>query len=426
MPVEEPTRRRPRSPRGDRPGRGPAAIVSILLLALLAASPGEAARKTGHGTVSGTVTSKVSGEPLEDVEITLTAADGTRESTTTDRRGRFSIQVPAGEYRIGLAREGYAPFEAALPVEAGAAQVVSVELLDAAAGRRGEAAAAYNAGADALRAGDRAAAKKSFLAAVEADPTLPEPHLVLAGIYLEEEAWSEAAAAAETFLAARPGDARALRSAYEAHRRLGDAARVVELRGALAADPELAPQLARHAFNEGAEAIQAGDPETARARFAEALELDAGLAAAHFGLATLEYEAERYAEALAAADRGLAIEPGSAQGRRLVFVIQEARGDAAATAAAIAAYAEVDPAAVAEIFFKRGEAEFLAGDYSAAAAVLETVLEHQPEHAHAHRVLGLALVSSDAERAATHLRRFLELAPGDPEAATVEEILASL
>ncbi len=428
MTIEKPAASRPRRRRSHRldPSRGLAAALAVVVLGLVVAAPGLAARKAASGTVSGTVTSRVTGEPLDGVEITLTAADGTRQTVTTDREGKFSIKVPEGDYVIGLAREGYAPFEANLPVAAKSRPVVTVELLDASAGRRSKAVEAYKVGGAALQAGDIEAAKASFLAAVEADPTLPEPYQILSGIYYDEGAWAKAAEAAETVLAARPGDPQAKRAAYEAYRKLGNAERVAELRGSLAADPELAPKLAVHAFNEGAVATKQGDAATARGRFEEALALDAGMAVAHFGLGTLEFEAGRHTAALAAAESGLALDPGSPQGRRLVFVIQEAVGDDEAIAAALAAYADVDAPAVGEIFFKRGEAAFDAGDYVAAIKALTKVVAHQPDHSSAHRLLGLSYLSSDAETAKRHLRRFLELAPGDPEAATVEEILASL
>ena len=249
---------------------------------------------------------------------------------------------------------------------------------------------------------------------------------MLAGIYLDEEAWAEAARAAETFLAARPDDRQVQLIAYQAYRELDDGAKAVAMRGALGADPELAAKLAVQAFNEGAIAAQGGKDEEARARFEEALALDAGLAVAHFGLATLEHRAGRHEEALSALGRGLAIEPDSVQGRRLGFVIHDVRGDPQAAAEAMDAYAEVDPAGAAKILFKRAEADFRNGDSTAARAALSRVLEVEPDHAGAHHLLGLAYLTSDTEAAKRHLRRFLELAPEDPEAAMVEEILASL
>ncbi|MFQ5349244.1 MAG: tetratricopeptide repeat protein [Thermoanaerobaculia bacterium] len=407
-------------------GRRRAAMTrAAVLVALLAAIPAGAGRKAADGTLSGTVTAKASGETLAGVEITLRGPDGAHETTTTDRRGRFSIKVPAGDYVIDLGREGYAPFEANLEVQPGVTQVVTVELLDAAAGRRGEAVQLYNAGIRAFEAGDKAAAKASFLAALESDPTLAEPQRVLARIHLEEGAWAAAAQAAEAFLAANPGDDQSERVAYDAYRHLGDP-RVAELRRSLGADPGLAKKLAVHAFNEGAIADQQGHAETAERRFREALELDPELAAAHFGLATHQYRTERYEEALASAEKGLELEPASAQGRRLVFISLDAKGDAAAAARALDAYAAVDTAGAVEILFRRGEADFLGGDHDRAREAVAKILQYQPDHPHAHRILGLVYASTDSELAKRHLGRFLELAPDDPESPTVREILAAL
>ena len=389
---------------------------------MVAGSPAHAARK---GTVTGTVTGS-DDEPLAGVEITLEAADGTRAAATTDARGKFSVKVPAGEYVVALERAGYAPFESPLSVAAGGRQVITAELLDAATGRRSAAAQQYNAAAAALEAGDRAAAKAGFLAAVETDATLLEPRQVLADMYRDEGSWAEAAAAAEQVLAARPDDRQMQAIAYEAYRQLGDADKVTAMRRSLGADPALAPKLAVHAFNEGAIADGNGDAATAAARFREAIELDAGLAVAHFGLATLEFLAKRYDAAAAALAAGLTLEPASAPGRRLAYLVARARDDAREAAAAFDAYAEVDAAGAVEILFRRAEGDFRNGDVGPARRDLKRVVELQPDHAAAHHLLGLAWVTGDLALARTHLRRFLELAPEDPEAEVVREILASL
>jgi tetratricopeptide (TPR) repeat protein len=129
---------------------------------------------------------------------------------------------------------------------------------------------------------------------------------------------------------------------------------------------------------------------------------------------------------LAAAEKGLELEPASAQGRRLIFISLDAKGEQAAAAEAMDAYAEVDVEGAVAILYRRGELDYRNGDHEPAKRSLAKLLEHQPEHAHAHRVLGLVYASSDTEQAKRYLGRFLELAPDDPEAPTVREILAAL
>ena len=401
-------------------------FIALVVLALaLLAGPGHAARKSHDGTVTGTVTAMANGEAVAGAEVTLTGPGGETETGATDKRGRFKIKVPAGDYVIKITGGELAPFEAKLAVQPGVSQKVDVEMLDAAAGRRSQAAKLFNAGLAAYRAGDRATAKESLAAAAEADPTLVEPHRVLARIHSEETAWAEAARAAEAALAISPEDNQALRFAYDAYRQLKDP-RAVEVRSKLAADAGLVGTLAKHAFNEGALAGERGDSALAAERFREALDLDASLAAAHFALASLHFQADRYDDALAGARKGLEIEPANAPGRRLVFISLEGKGDAEAAAEALDAYAEVDVDAAVGILYNRGEIGFLNGDFEPAVKALNRLLAYQPDHPHAHRLLGLMAASNDAAAARRYLGRFLELAPDDPEAATVREVLAEL
>ena len=89
-----------------------------------------------------------------------------------------------------------------------------------------------------------------------------------------------------------PGDKKGQMLAYEAYQKLGDQAKLDELRAQLG-DTDVAPQLAIQVYNEGAIADQQGDLDTAIAKFEDALELDPNLKEAHAGLATVYYRAAR-------------------------------------------------------------------------------------------------------------------------------------
>ena len=60
-----------------------------------------------------------------------------------------------------------------------------------------------------------------------------------------------------------------------------------------------------------------------------------------------------------------------------------------------------------------------------AAQALEKVLEVEPDHARAHYLLGVALFNTgQTGPASEHLRRFIELAPDDPDAVIAKDLLA--
>jgi hypothetical protein len=80
--------------------------VASLLLSLCSFS--EAARQSGFlGAVQGTVVDLVSAQPLSNVRVSLVGVDGYYRATTDDS-GRFAIgELPGGDYKVEMLREGY-------------------------------------------------------------------------------------------------------------------------------------------------------------------------------------------------------------------------------------------------------------------------------------------------------------------------------
>ncbi len=405
------------------------ALAALLVLSLATPTELEAKKKKKKpelGAVSGVVMNTAD-EVLAGVavEVTLEAADF-RAQAISDKKGEFRIDVEAqGEYQLKLSGEGYADFETPIYLALGEQQSVTVRLLDAAAGKRSEAVKAYNAGAAAYEAKDMATARQHFETATAADPTLAEPFLVLADIYLVEGTHDKAAEAAEKFLALKPGDPKGQMLAYEAHQKLGNQEKLDELRAALAGT-EIAPQMAIQVYNEGAVADQKGDVETAIQKFGTALDFDPELYQARHGLATVFYRAKRHDEALASIEKLLAVKPDHAQGQRLRYLIQEGRGDRQASDAAMEAYVGVDPKGAAELLYKRADLDFRAGDPNLAKKSLLKVLELDPEMPRAHYTLGKIYLSSDTAKAKQHLQKFIELAPDDPEVQSAKDMLSYL
>lgn len=403
-------------------------LAAVAVAVLLVAAPSAAAKKKGAKQgVSGKVMDR-SGEALRDVQVKLVAAAGGVElAGTTDKKGEFEIAVEtAGDYVLSFEKEGFTPFDTTLNLIADEWQSVEVQLLDAAQGQRNAAIAAYNAGAEAFRQRDLATAKQHFLTAIEVDPELPEPYLALADIHLTDGEYAEAAAAAEKFLAQRPDDQQARVIAYEAYVKTGEAKKAEAMRAALAQDPALAKKLAVQMFNEGAHADQAGDRATAEEKFRAALELDPTLVQAHAGLAAVYFNQERFDQALAELEKVLELDPGNAQARRVRFLVHDARGDQEAANAAIDAYIEVDPEGGVDLLYKRADLDFRGGEPDLARAALVKILEIDPDMPRAHYTLGLIYASTDVAKAKEHLRKFIELAPEDPEAAAAREMLDQL
>ncbi|HVR07548.1 MAG TPA: tetratricopeptide repeat protein, partial [Thermoanaerobaculia bacterium] len=89
------------------------------------------------------------------------------------------------------------------------------------------------------------------------------------------------------------------------------------------------------AYNEGVVALKAKDLATAAAKFEQAATLDPKLAAAHAILAGVYLELKRPADALAAADRALALEPGKPRVMIDRYQALKAMGDKARAAQAL-------------------------------------------------------------------------------------------
>lgn len=400
---------------------------AVLVFALLVALPTLAA---GRGPeLRGTVYD-AEDKPIPGVEIVLTAAahPDLRLTDTTDKKGKFKINVKGGgtgEYQVRAEKEGYAPLDSAIALTEGEWTEARFQLVDAASGARGAAIATFNEGAKLYEAGDKEAARVKFLAAIEQDPQLAAPHLAMADIYLTEGDAAAAAQAAETYLTLEPGEIKGLRLAYEAYRRLGDREKAAATLEGLRGTPHI-EALAADIYNEGVYAARDGNSGLAIERFRTAIELDPTLVEGYSGLATLLYNAEDYEGAMAAIDQLLERDPQNVQGLRVRYLVHDARNEPTQAAAAFTAYQAVDPERAMDLLYERAALDFSSGETAAARDALLRILATDPDHPQAHYTLGLVYASEDPVKAKEHLQRFLALAPDDPEAATAREMLQHL
>ncbi|HKV12426.1 MAG TPA: tetratricopeptide repeat protein [Thermoanaerobaculia bacterium] len=265
-----------------RPHRALLAALTLSLALAGALSAGE------EGRVLATVVDDA-GAPIVGAKALVTReGTGYKLEKTTDKKGQVTLLIldATQEYQIHVEKEGYATFEEKIKPKIQDTLRVTVTLAKAvpagpapgspeAAALAGadQAVLAYNAGVEALKAGNMAGAAEKFTEAAKLNPDLAEAQGVLAEVSLELGKNAEALAAANRYLELKPGDGRGLKARYDALRALGDKEQAREALAALAtADPT--EDTAVRLYNEGAEATRANDLDTAAVWFGRALAID--------------------------------------------------------------------------------------------------------------------------------------------------------
>jgi tetratricopeptide (TPR) repeat protein len=182
------------------------------------------------------------------------------------------------------------------------------------------------------------------------------------------------------------------------------------------------------AYNEGVAKLQARDKAGAIGKFEEAATLNPKLPDAQAVLAELYLDQGKNAEALAAADRYLALQPNAPRGLSVQYDAYTALGDAAKADAALEALIKADPGHDTAVrLLNKGVSLFNASKVDQAIQVFQRVLEVDPTLAKTHYMLGLSYANSgDNAKAKEHLSKFLELAPNDENAATAKEMLVEI
>lgn len=410
-----------------------------LLLALALALP--AALQAQPARIAVTVLDP-EGKPLPGVDILVTTPErgDVKVKATTNPKGKATVMVPnvTLAYDLALEREGYQPLTVDVKPQFGETTfreftLVPVSAAVAAPATAAEGSApsftpaqlAFNAGVEALGRQDADAALAKFLEARDLDPNLLPVYSALAAVYLEQKQPQEALAAAQRFLQGEPGSPRGLRLVYEAQRQLGNQAEadqaLEELQAKKGAD------VATLLFNEGAEALKVGDLDSAQSRFEEALAAQPELYQASDALMIVYARKGDWAKAAAQAEQTVARDPANLRALRLRHEAYGHLGDQAKEKEAFDALAKADPGALAGALLDAGIAKFNANDMQAAIADLSRVVEIDPKRATAHYYLGLCYTNtSKPDLAKTHLQRFLELAPDNPNAAGAREMLKYL
>lgn len=303
-------------------------VGTIVLAAVLVAAAAVAAQR--KGSVQGKVVDDQS-QPLKGVRITVTSASLPKSiEGRTGADGTFTIELPdvTLAYEVQFELEGYQGLvheldarhmqDASLEVRLPKLEPEPSEAAHGKGKKSGEteeeseplneeryaAVVLFNEGVEALHADDLETANAKFHAAMETDPTFPEPYRALSATAGEAEDWAAAAEYAEKLLVFEPDNVQSMSTVYFGHLMTGnvDAARSAAERLA-AASPESLPQILDHGmtffenndfpmarallevyvaadpsqpdpyFALGVSCNALGDPDAARAAFARFIEL---------------------------------------------------------------------------------------------------------------------------------------------------------
>jgi tetratricopeptide (TPR) repeat protein len=384
------------------------------------------------GWIRGTVVDD-EGSLIAGVTVTVTspAMPDFSDETRSNKKGRFRIMVSnAGPpYELSLSKEGYAALVVKVhPVPGGTS---TVEAVMAPAGApppqitasSPTAADVYNAGVDALEAGDLDTAVTRLREVIEIDSDIAVVHYFLSRAYLERGEYAEAAAAAGTALELDPTEARARFVCYRAYRALGDEHRASEALAEIKGSGE-ADAAAKRIYNEGAAAYGAGNMTTAETMFLVAVEIDPDLPEAYAALAEIHRLQGDPGQSLEMANRVLELRPGDALALRSRFNALLSLQRIDELEKAVDELAAADPAWATTRLPELALAAFNQNLIDAAVVLYAKAVEVDPDNADAHYKLGLCSFNQgDSARAGEAMKRFLELAPDHPDAAAARSML---
>jgi Tfp pilus assembly protein PilF len=174
---------------------------------------------------------------------------------------------------------------------------------------------------------------------------------------------------------------------------------------------------------EGQELLEAGKNEEARAKFAEAVKLKPDLYVAWLGLGDLDQKAGHNDDALAAAEKCLAIKSELPQCLALAMNATLAKGDKAAYSKYAERYKAANPSDPT-VYYNDAVGYLNKGDDASAKPLLEKALAADPKYGDAMFQLGMVYFRmGDTAKAKEMLHKFLETAPNHKEAATAKEML---
>jgi tetratricopeptide (TPR) repeat protein len=386
------------------------------------------------------------GEPVQGALVTVTSAEvpSFKHSKKTNKRGQTIVTFTVGTaiYDFTIEMEGYQTLKVEVQPRVGTIEERVFTLSPVGAAVAGDMQAAsetpaaptlasrkvrrYNEGVEAQQEGDLEGAMAMFREAAEIDPEFAPAFTGIATVAMEQGNYREAAEAAERAVTLDPESYRALQLRYDAYRNLGDEAKAAAAAEALRQAGDVTEATAR-TFREAVEAYQAGDSETAQARFSQALDLDPDLVAAYSNLAQIYMREGEATRAAAMADEVLRRRPGDVSALKVQYEALHQLGDDEGAERALEAVVAADPEWAATALFDHAQELFNANRVEEAGTIAEEILTVRPDHPGSLYLAGLCANSAgDVAAAKAHLEHFLEVAPDHQMAPVARDILKYL
>jgi Tfp pilus assembly protein PilF len=380
------------------------------------------------------------GNPIPGVTVTTTSKQipHFQDVQTTDKKGMFTVDFREVDvtYVYRFDKPGYQTMQIEQKWELEGSQLFTWTMQPgqsaapvgglAPVSTSQPAIAAFNAGVAALKAKDEATAEAKFKDAIADDPKFRQAWEALSTVQLDLGRNQEAAEAAEKAMALGSTEPAVLTARWQAYRNLKDDAKTAEARKDLERIGRQTEE-AKKFHNEGVALSKAGDFAGAFAKYQEALTLDPNLQVAQLGLATAAFKIGKYAEADAAAESVLKVDPKNEAAIRLRFNACLNLGDKARLADALMGLAAVEPVKARDGLLRLAFEAYDANDMVLSKQRFNEALKIDPNFPQAHYYLGLINVGLGiSAEAKTHFERFLQLAPNDPEADSAREALKYL
>ena len=264
------------------------------------------------------------GAPVDSATITVTTPNLTvfKLSVKTDKKGEYLTLLNdcTMPYHIKAEKDGFTPTEMDKKIPVGDIGTVDLKLVSseqaaakaapAGASRQmsatDQAAVSFNAGVEALNAGDKAAAEKKFLEAVGKNPDLPVGWTALAQIAYEKKDWAKAIEYGTKATELDPSLTNLYTMMADASRQAGDK------KGAAAWQAKYAeanPDSPDILYNKGVEAYNKGKMKDAEAALIKVVEVKPDFANAHYLLGMTSFNLNKKAAAKEHFEKYLELDP---------------------------------------------------------------------------------------------------------------------